>query len=285
MSDATAQVLFDIATLGVAALAIGLPIFAFVRRRDTEVGWHYHGNVWTEPFDHFDLLAAGLLIFYFYLGVATPVLLAGGTEESEKTLGKISPTAIIAFDLMFKLSLGAGVFAFITVLRRRDPVQLFGLTRLPLHKVLASAAVAMVPVYLAIAAVTLLIWKPLFEHAWNDPGTQEIVKMLMESNDAILKAFIVLSAVVVAPLFEELVFRGVIYPVLKRYSDRFFAAIITSLMFAAVHGSVPALLPLFVLALLLTAAYEFTGCLWVPVAMHALFNGINTLFMLNNPVG
>ena len=49
---------------------------------------------------------------------------------------------------------------------------------------------------------------------------------------------------------------------------------LTSLLFAAIHMNGPVFLPLFVLAVCLTLAYEATGSLWVPMLMHALFNGV-----------
>ena len=50
--------------------------------------------------------------------------------------------------------------------------------------------------------------------------------------------------------------------------------LLTSLLFAAIHMNGPVFLPLFVLAVCLTLAYEATGSLWVPMLMHALFNGV-----------
>jgi membrane protease YdiL (CAAX protease family) len=41
------------------------------------------------------------------------------------------------------------------------------------------------------------------------------------------------------------------------------------------HQHVGSLVPLFVLALSFTLAYEATGCLLVPIFMHALFNALN----------
>ena len=40
------------------------------------------------------------------------------------------------------------------------------------------------------------------------------------------------------------------------------------------HLHLPSLLPLFLLACVLTLAYELSGSLLVPMAMHALFNAI-----------
>ena len=85
------------------------------------------------------------------------------------------------------------------------------------------------------------------------------------------------------PPFMKSLFRGFLYGVLKRYSDRFFAAVATSMAFAVVHQNVLTLAPLFVLAMCFTLAYELTGCLWVPIVMHALFNGGQVALILSNP--
>lgn len=93
------------------------------------------------------------------------------------------------------------------------------------------------------------------------------------------------AAVIVAPLVEEIVFRGFIYGVLKRYTDGWFAAVCSASLFAIVHMHVGTLIPLFVLALGLCAAYERTGSLLVPMGMHAIFNGASTTFLLLYPDG
>ena len=58
-----------------------------------------------------------------------------------------------------------------------------------------------------------------------------------------------------------------------------FAAIFTSLIFACVHRYVGGLVPLFVLSMGFAVAYEMTGCLLVPIIMHAFFNAWQTLAM------
>ena len=90
-----------------------------------------------------------------------------------------------------------------------------------------------------------------------------------------MKLLFAVSAVLVAPVCEEFLFRGLVYGVLKRYGERIFANVASSLFFAVIHGHVPAVLPLCLLAVALCLAYEMTGCLWVPVVMHAIFNALN----------
>ena len=52
-----------------------------------------------------------------------------------------------------------------------------------------------------------------------------------------------------------------------------------------VHGNVPALAGLIVLAAMFTIAYEITGCLWVPILMHAMFNSLQLVFLAYGEAG
>ena len=88
------------------------------------------------------------------------------------------------------------------------------------------------------------------------------------------------SAVVAAPLCEEIVFRGYFYPVLKRFSGAWPAAICSAIVFGAAHGQLTALLPLFIFGLLLVFIYEKTGSIWAPMAVHFCFNSATVLVQI-----
>ncbi len=82
------------------------------------------------------------------------------------------------------------------------------------------------------------------------------------------------GATVVAPIAEELFFRGVLQTVLLRvFTRRWIAIAVSAVLFGLVHlpqpDSVPALI---LLAVLLGYAYERTGSLVAPILIHALFN-------------
>ena len=106
----------------------------------------------------------------------------------------------------------------------------------------------------------------------ND-GTQEVVKAFTETEDSVLLGMLVFLAVVVAPVTEEIIFRGYLYPVTKRFIGRWPATIFGAMIFAVIHHNAQALIPLFILGVLLTLAYEFTGSIWAPIGFHAFFNG------------
>jgi len=109
---------------------------------------------------------------------------------------------------------------------------------------------------------------------------QETVTILQESNDPLVVGLLVVMATVVAPLWEEIVFRGFLYPVLKKFGGIWVSALCTSLFFSTVHDNLAALLPLFLLGLLLVWIYERTGSIWAPITAHFCFNATTVTIML-----
>ena len=109
---------------------------------------------------------------------------------------------------------------------------------------------------------------------------QDTVKLLQESDDPLVLGLMAFAAVIVAPLCEEVVFRGYFYPVMKKFGGISVAAPCSALVFAAAHGSLTALLPLFIFGGVLVFLYEKTGSLWAPVAVHFCFNGATVLVQM-----
>jgi membrane protease YdiL (CAAX protease family) len=83
------------------------------------------------------------------------------------------------------------------------------------------------------------------------------------------------ATVVLAPVAEEVLFRGIIYTWIKNLGFPQLAIWGTSLLFAIMHFNVQGIPALFLLALILTLLYEKTGNLLAPIAAHSLFNGLN----------
>ena len=85
--------------------------------------------------------------------------------------------------------------------------------------------------------------------------------------------------VVLAPVGEEFLFRGIIYPTIKKAGFPNLAIWITSIAFATIHLNVETFLPLLVLALLLILLYEKTNNLLAPITAHAVFNGAQLIHL------
>jgi len=111
-------------------------------------------------------------------------------------------------------------------------------------------------------------------------GQQEVVEAFTSTKDPVLLGLLCLTAVVVAPVSEEILFRGYLYPASKRFIGKVPALLFSSLIFAAIHHNAMALLPLCFLAVLLAVAYEVSGSIWAPIGMHFLFNAATVGFQL-----
>jgi len=131
----------------------------------------------------------------------------------------------------------------------------------------------------AIAICAGLIWK-LFYYFSEQSGqllpedTQPLVDLIAKYDwSGPLSPIILLgiSCVIGAPLIEELIFRGMIYPSLKQWLPRGYAIIITGVFFGVVHGNLAAVFPLMAFGSVLCIIRDRFG-LFTCIALHALFN-------------
>lgn len=90
----------------------------------------------------------------------------------------------------------------------------------------------------------------------------------------------VVATVVIAPIAEELFFRGVAFNAWVREYGLRAGVVLSALLFGVIHGSLAAFVPIFVLGLALAIIYRRTGNLASNIALHATFNGISVLLAL-----
>lgn len=114
----------------------------------------------------------------------------------------------------------------------------------------------------------------------------EQLTQVLTSGDVLTISLIVISAVIVAPIAEELLYRGVVQTAISELlvgtrinvSVRWLAIVLTSLLFIMSHiavGSWHALPALFALSIVLGWLAERHGNLWYPIAVHMVFNAVN----------
>lgn len=109
---------------------------------------------------------------------------------------------------------------------------------------------------------------------------QDVVLIFIEPQSVWTLLALMGLAMFVAPAAEEILFRGILLPLLMKRLGTGPAVVLSALLFALIHFHVPSFFPLFVLATGLALAYIYTGSLWVPIVMHALFNGMNLAILL-----
>ena len=115
------------------------------------------------------------------------------------------------------------------------------------------------------------------------PDRQHPFLTLLETNQSVeAVGCLILSAVIIAPLKEELIFRVMLQDGLARRMGSPLAIGITSILFCAVHGF-PDSLALVPLAVILGYVYDRRQSVLAIVLIHALFNLTNILILLLSP--
>ena len=102
---------------------------------------------------------------------------------------------------------------------------------------------------------------------------QQAAKEIVHTQ-ASLKIVYILTAIFVAAIYEEVFFRGILFPILVRFFGRWNGIIFVSGTFALIHLHPPSLVPLFLLSVVLCYAYWRTGSLWISIGIHAVFNSV-----------
>ena len=126
---------------------------------------------------------------------------------------------------------------------------------------------------LLLAFVALSVgWSEAFH-----PTKEKLLEQLGSNEGTLLLLLSAGLTCVVAPVCEEMLFRGYIFTALRNWHGTLPAAVLTGLLFGGVHaGSAPALdlAPLAALGFGLCLLYRFTGSLYPCIVAHSLNNSV-----------
>lgn len=134
-------------------------------------------------------------------------------------------------------------------------------------------------VVLPVVWVASAVWQGVLEKFGIEAPPQDIVQLFARSGDWLSVGAMVGFAVLVAPVAEELLFRIGLFRWLRGRVNRSLALLLPGIAFALLHASLSVLVPLVVLSVVFSVAYERSGRAGVPILAHALFN-LNTLVLV-----
>jgi len=160
------------------------------------------------------------------------------------------------------------------------------LTRTPGRDVVRGLGAALVAMGLVLGAQAIGMGLALILKQEQPEVGHQMLTSLRSSVDLLPQVLFLLSAVVAAPLLEEIIFRGMVQTCLLNMlgpARRWTVILVASLIFTVVHVDAVwtfALPGIFVLSVVMGAAYERTGSLLVPMAIHFAFNLTNILLAL-----
>jgi membrane protease YdiL (CAAX protease family) len=139
------------------------------------------------------------------------------------------------------------------------------------------------PLLLAAITITLLIIKLFSGQGYQMPQHEQL-EMITQYKQIPVRTMIVFVAVVIAPLLEEMLFRGFVQSAIRSYlnpRNNAWPAIATSALFFAIMHADPSHWPaLFILGVCLGYSYEKSGSLFRPIFIHLFFNAYSVATVL-----
>ena len=162
---------------------------------------------------------------------------------------------------------------------RVRPVEFFGLKWPKWRWIFLIVPCFLVGVIVLAAMIGLMGWQDYVKDNFGG-DLQPTVQMIRETKDIGLIAAMFSAAVIGAPIAEEIIFRGYLYPVAKKYTSQWFAIVFTGVLFGVVHMNLMGLPTLALMGVILAILYERTGSLWAPIICHMAFNAMSMGFML-----
>jgi ABC-2 type transport system permease protein len=212
-------------------------------------------------------VADGVMAALAFFVLQSLFALAFGDGEQAPAL-----TLLIAF-------VGAGstvaLVALLTFRRNRIPdlMLALGLRQNPERRARSAWSIGLGVGCGAFAALVALAYLWLARRVPSLAASFDEAQKSIDQLDHDARLWMLAVAVVAAPLFEEFIFRGILYKGFRHSVRAPLAALASALVFALVHPATTAL-PVFIMAVLAATAYERTRWLLTPVAAHMTYNAI-----------
>ncbi len=230
----------------------------------------------TPPRRKWSILLGIVLYLIAQFGVALilpPFLIQAGVISSSEAFSVMSGgfTAwtfwlLIVTNILSIVLIVAAVIAFY-----REPLSSLGFTTNKLPRALLFGVAGFVVAFVA----ALVVGFPIEQLVGTDPTQQALSQTATEPG---MLPIVLLSGAIIAPIAEEIVFRGYLY---KAFRDRFkpwYAIILSAALFSLIHLEWRAALQLFVIGIVLAYVYEETGNLMAPITLHILNNAVSFLY-------
>ena len=167
------------------------------------------------------------------------------------------------------------MFAIYWISRKENYPNLVGTFQMGWVRVMSDAFIRLLRAWPALLAISFISSQVLSGYP-----KQESVQKLAEMQSLTEVFNIACYALVVAPVLEEFLFRGILFRAMKGSFGVGPALVISSILFGLVHQNVLSFVPLTFLGIILSLSYERTGDLRTCIFIHAFFNGFMVFSIL-----
>ncbi len=218
----------------------------------------------------------GFVVSYLIVRTVIQVLIQIGTP-----LAGINPSVFSAITAagIYSIALSIVIGLPWWLKKRATTKNDIGLTRLPSWLDLGLAPAGFV-VYLLLSAIVMYGATRLIP-GFNADQAQDVGFTHLTRYFEYLLAFVTL--VVVAPVAEEVLFRGYLYGKLRKIVPIWAATTIVSALFGLIHGRWNVAVDVFVLSIVMCSLREMTGSIWAGILLHMMKNGLAFYLIFINP--
>ena len=110
-------------------------------------------------------------------------------------------------------------------------------------------------------------------------GLESVNELLSAGGGVVLTSFII-AVIIVAPVVEEVLFRGILWRAIEKMTSTNIAWAVTSVLFAAAHTDIIHIIAVFPLGVLFGYLRKRTNNIWAPMIAHATNNLLASLTLI-----
>jgi membrane protease YdiL (CAAX protease family) len=179
--------------------------------------------------------------------------------------------------IVYAITLVVSIMVPWWALRKKTTRDELGLRGAPTWTDLLLAPIGLIVALLAAGALTALMMAIMPGIDWQQTQTVGYNRSMMYHAGNFILAFSCL--VVLAPVCEEIIFRGWLYGKLRFRMPAIPAILITSVLFGVMHGQWNVGVTVFAMSVVMCVLRELTGTIWSGVILHMLKNGVAFYFL------
>ncbi|MCX7923347.1 MAG: CPBP family intramembrane metalloprotease [Clostridia bacterium] len=236
------------------------------------------GLVVIYLFTYLAVSVVGMFIFTIILTIRA-MIESKGNADMNNLMATIEPELMKYSNaiLIVACIISFAAYWLIFIIRKENLFRVCNFSRVDLKSIGILAILAIMANIFISYAISYMVKIPVFGDRLKE--YEELIEMITAGNPIVS----ILAVGIFAPIFEEILFRGLVLNELRKNIPVWPAVIIQGVLFGAYHGNLIQGVYAAVLGVLLGMVYIWGKSIWVPIFVHMVFN--NSSIFLSSYLG